>query len=177
MGKGDDEREGLPASSRMRGLRDIRTLGGLRGSSAARSVLGHGRIGSGLATRVPRRRSDAPVGRPRAWVFIKRPRFSRHQGMLLVDRVAEPDVDVFEEGHALVVLAEMPGASEEDIEVEVKGDVLTLSTRHPERRRYYREILLPFPVSREKVRRAFRNSVLELHLGRAPSPRTKRRSQ
>ncbi|MDD5309186.1 MAG: Hsp20/alpha crystallin family protein [Deltaproteobacteria bacterium] len=90
--------------------------------------------------------------------------------MLLVDRMAEPHVEVFEEEQALVVLAELPGAREEDIDVQVNGDVLTLSTGPtPDGRRYYRELLLPFPVSPDNVQRALHNGVLELELCRAPS--------
>ena len=109
---------------------------------------------------------------PRTWLFVKRPRFSRHQGMLLVDRIAEPEVDIFAEGRSLVVLVELPGAPAEDIDVLVNGDVLILSTRAGpgERRRYYRELLLPFPVDPGGIQRRFRNGVLELELERASAP-------
>jgi HSP20 family protein len=92
--------------------------------------------------------------------------------MLLVDRIDEPAVDIFEEGQSLVVLAELPGARLEDVEVRVNGDVLVLSTRpgHHDRRRYYREMLLPFAVHSEGLQRTFRNGVLELELERANKP-------
>ena len=173
MGKGDDERDGAARAGRVRGLRDIRTLGSLR-----RSLPPGVNVRIGLAEHSPRPVSELPPQRPRTWVFVKRPRFARHQGMLLVDRMAEPDVEVFEEEQSLVVLAELPGAREEDIDVQVNGDVLTLSTRpNPDRRQYYRELLLPFPVSADIVQRALRNGVLELELGRAPSAAAAERTQ
>ena len=152
----------------MRGLRDIRTLGRLRRSAPARLVLSLLDVQLGFSGRPPRRLAELPPEPPRAWVFVKRPRFARHQGMLLVDRLAEPVVEVFEEEQALVVLVELPGVREEDIDVQVDRDVLILSTRSAsEWRRYYRELLLPFSVTPANMRRALRNGVLELELARA----------
>lgn len=159
---------------RVRGLRDIRTLGRLSRPAYANGVLHLLEVCIGL-----RARGSGHQGRPgpaapeaaagaRAWVFVRRPRFSRYQGRLLVDPVAEPAADVFEEGRALVVLAELPGIREEDIEVRVTGDVLTIDTRsgREDRRRYYREILLPFPAAPGSIRRALRNGMLEIELER-----------
>jgi HSP20 family molecular chaperone IbpA len=178
MEKGDDERRVLaPRAGRVRGLRDIRTLGSLRmpvPSGPAIPCIGvHGvRLGFGTARREPRGDSGVSPERPKTWVFLQRPRFSRHQRRLLVDRVAEPDVDVFEEEQAVLVLAELPGARDGEVEVQVNGDVLTLSTRptRPDGLRQYREILLPFPVSPRIARQTLHNGVLELELLRASPP-------
>ncbi len=174
MGKGSNERGLRSSAGRVRGLRDIRTLGRLRRPASANGVLhllevciGLRASGSGHQGR-PGPAAPEATGHARAWVFVKRPRFRRHQGMLLVDLVAEPTADVFEEGRALVVLAELPGIREEDVEVRVNGDVLTIDTRsgREDQRRYYREILLPFPVAPGSIQRAFRNGVLEIELER-----------
>jgi HSP20 family molecular chaperone IbpA len=87
---------------------------------------------------------------------------------LLVGREDRPEVEVFEEGQSLVVLAELLGVGKEDILVHVSGDILTLATNptHPERRRYYRELVLPFPVVEEGMRWNLRNGVLELEAER-----------
>ncbi len=174
-GKGSGEPEMRTGAGRIRGLRDIQTLGTLRRPAPASVGLQRVglRLGLGLGAGKPRSPpgTESP-GRPRAWVFVKRPRFARHQGTLLVDRVDEPEVDVFDEGQCLLVLAERPGAREQDVEVHVNGDVLLLSTRPgPDgRRRYHRELLLPFPVESAGVRRTFRNGVLELELQRGSPP-------
>lgn len=92
--------------------------------------------------------------------------------MLLVDRVHEPEVDIFEEERSLAVLVELPGVREEDVLVHVNGDVLILSTKpgRDERcRRYYRELLLPFAVETGSIQQTFRNGVLELELERVSS--------
>src|SRR3990172_1971305 len=46
----------------------------------------------------------------------------------VVDEVREPMVDVFDEGDAVLVVAEMPGVSIRDVVIDVKGDVLSIST-------------------------------------------------
>lgn len=164
-----------PRAGRVRGLRDIRTFSSLSRVSPVHiglpSVDMRVGLGSGALQPRPRPNLEGPE-QPRAWVFVKRPRFSRHQGMLLVDRVHEPEVDIFEEGRSLAVLVELPSVREEDIEVQVNGDVLILSTKpgHDEqRRRYYRELLLPFAVETGSIQQVFRNGVLELELERASS--------
>ena len=167
MGKDDNERVVAVTVGRVRGLHDIRTLGSLRRSQLPRPQLPAVDVRIVSARTPPRSVSEFPPQRPQAWIFVKRPRFSRYQGMLLVDRMAEPHVDVFEEEQALVVLVELPGIREGDIDVQVNGNVLTISTRPtPDRRRYYRKLLLPFLVSTDNIQRALHNNVLKLELGR-----------
>jgi HSP20 family protein len=83
----------------------------------------------------------------------------------VVADVREPLVDVFDEPDEIVLVAEMPGANEEDISVEVHGDVLALETGGE--RKYAREVLLPAAVDPESLRRTFRNGILELKLKKA----------
>jgi HSP20 family protein len=180
MTKDSDERRMRSGAGRVRGLQDIRTLGALRKPvpGLLRQPLADVRTTQGPAQREPRAPAEqsGPPEQPRTWVFIKRPKSPRHQGMLLVDRMAEPTVDIFEKGHSLVVFAELPGARKEDVDVRVNGDVLVLSTTagNDERPRYYREMLLPFPVNSERIQQTFRSGVLELELERAcaSSPET-----
>lgn len=165
-----DGREPPTRGGRIRGLRDIRTPCSLRRPAAQRPsevVRVEVRLGAGSPSRA-RTGPGKAVERPRAWVFVERPRFSRHQGLLLVDRVEEPEVDIFEDGRALAVLAELRGVAEEEIEVRANGDVLTIETRPGAegRPRYYREMLLPFPVNGDGIRRSFRNGVLDLRIER-----------
>lgn len=91
-----------------------------------------------------------------------------------------PPVDVFEDGHELVVKAELPGMRREDIKVEVTGDLVTLSGKKEkeervERKDYHRversagaftrTVRLPVEVALEKVTARFTDGVLEI---RAP---------
>lgn len=82
----------------------------------------------------------------------------------VVDEVREPLVDVFDEGEVILVVAEMPGVGEGDVQVEVKGDVLSLSTLPTAERKYAKEVLLPHPVEAAARETSYKNGVLELRL-------------
>ncbi len=94
----------------------------------------------------------------------------------VVDEVREPMVDVFDEGDSILVVAEMPGIGIKDIVIDVKGDVLSISTMSTAARKYAKEVLLPAAVSVATQRSTFKNGVLELRFGKAGGkrPRAKR---
>ncbi len=83
----------------------------------------------------------------------------------VVDAVREPMVDVFDEGESVLVVAELPGVAEDEIEVEVRDDVLSLEAKGD--RKYAKEVLLPYPVDVATLRKAYKNGVLELRLSKA----------
>ena len=76
--------------------------------------------------------------------------------------VREPLIDVFDEDSEIVVAAELPGVRNDAIEVEVRGDILSLSSSG--QRRYAKEVLLPSPVDAASMKRSFKNGLLELRL-------------
>ena len=82
-------------------------------------------------------------------------------GESVVEEVREPMVDIFEEKDHVLVVAEMPGIGVEDVQLEVKDDLLTI---HAERgdKKYRKEVLLPESFSREKMRVSCNNGVLEV---------------
>jgi HSP20 family protein len=82
-------------------------------------------------------------------------------GRTEVQEVREPMVDVFEEEDHLLVLAELPGIGKEDVRVEVKDDVLTISAARGDKK-YRKEVLLPRTVSKEKMQVSCNNGVLEI---------------
>ena len=77
----------------------------------------------------------------------------------------EPIVDVFDEGDALLVVAELPGVAKKEIKVELNGDVLALSTTGS--RKYAKEVLLPHPATEEEMTVTVHNGVLEVRLRKA----------
>ncbi|NWJ48478.1 MAG: Hsp20/alpha crystallin family protein [Chloroflexi bacterium] len=84
-----------------------------------------------------------------------------------VSTTREPMVDIFEEdGGIIVLVAEMPGANEQTIKVEIVGDIVSLSAAG-QNYRYEKECLLPAPVQSEPENRRYRNGVLEMRLKRA----------
>ena len=77
----------------------------------------------------------------------------------------EPMVDVFDEEHEVIVTAEVPGVSEDHIEVHIEEDVLSLQTTG--QRKYAKEILLPVPVQLESMSKSYNNGILELRFAKS----------
>lgn len=81
----------------------------------------------------------------------------------VVDEVRDPIVDVFDEGDAVMIVAELPGVDEKDIKFEVTDDIVTLSAGVGEKK-YYKEILLSSSVDEKKTSASYRNGIFELKL-------------
>ena len=91
-----------------------------------------------------------------------------------------PSVNVEETGDELVLTAELPGMSLDDIDLEVENNVLTLSgekkeEREPDENRKYhlwertygsfqRSFTLPRTVDPEKIDARFENGILHVHM-------------
>jgi HSP20 family molecular chaperone IbpA len=60
--------------------------------------------------------------------------------------------DMFDEGDRFMVIAELPGIDEKDIEIEVKGNRLVLFARS-QGRQYHKDIVLPGTVKGNQVLR------------------------
>ncbi len=82
-------------------------------------------------------------------------------GRTEVQEVREPPVDIFEEGDHLLVQAELPGIGKEDVRIEAKDDVLTISAQRGDRN-YRKEVLLPRNLSPKKVQISCHNGILEI---------------
>ena len=82
-------------------------------------------------------------------------------GRTEVQEVREPMVDVFEEKDHLLVLAELPGISKDDVRIDLDDDVLTISAEKKDKK-YRKEVLLPRSVSKEKMQVSCNNGVLEI---------------
>jgi len=119
------------------------------------------------------------------WPFFPTLRWPEEMAVVKV-----PPVDVFEEGDALVVKAELPGMKKEEIEVTLTGDLLTLSGKKEkeekvERKDYHRlermagaftrSLKLPFEVEVEKVTATFREGVLEIRAPKTPEAKARSR--
>ncbi len=83
----------------------------------------------------------------------------------VVAEVREPLVDVFDEGKEIVVVAELPGVVDEEIRIEVQGDILSLETTGE--RKYAKEILLSEAVDATTLGKTYKNGILELRLKKA----------
>lgn len=86
-------------------------------------------------------------------------------GESVVHEVREPAVDVFDEGDHALVVAEMPGIAREDLDLDLKEDILVVAAEK-KHLKYRKEVLLPFECTREKMSVSMTNGVLEIRCER-----------
>jgi len=104
-------------------------------------------------------------------------------------RTSSPRVDIREDEDKYLLEAELPGATEKDIEVKVEDNLLTIASKHDEsnkeekngylvrERRYQsfsRCFVLPKDVNRDKIDAQFENGLLTLTLNKAPEAKPKK---
>ncbi len=91
------------------------------------------------------------------------------------------DLDVSENDREVVVRAEVPGFEENELDIQLNGDVLTIRGEKENRgdgreeyRSYFQAVTLPPGVNPEAARARYRNGVLELHIPRPEESRPRR---
>lgn len=98
-----------------------------------------------------------------------------------------PAVDITEDGSNLYIFADMPGASEDGVNVSLENDVLTIEARVDDPSfdghslsyaeygvgDYYRVFTLNESVDRDKIEAKMKNGVLSIVLPKAESVKTK----
>jgi len=99
-----------------------------------------------------------------------------------------PAVNIREKNGAILIEADLPGLKEEDIEVEIGNDFVTLrgerkSEEETKEKNYYRKestwgsfsrtIALPVEIKSEKATAEMKNGILTLTLPKAQPPKTK----
>jgi HSP20 family protein len=82
-----------------------------------------------------------------------------------VETEREPITDVFDEGPEVRVYAEMPGVSESDIKLDLKGDILDIGASN-NGRTYHKEVLLPSAVRAETLTSSYKNGILEVRIAK-----------
>ena len=165
---------------RIKGIHDITTMEHKpRRKDEIR--IGVGSIGLGGIRSKDGFTKKVTVASPRTWVFSTRPKFTRQQKpiekSLLVEKVEEPVVNVFEEIKEVVVLAEMPGADEGSIGCKIKDDILFISAEATDswgEKKYEKEILLPFLASPGSLQTSYQNQILEIKLKRREKRKSKK---
>jgi HSP20 family protein len=94
-------------------------------------------------------------------------------------RLWSPAVDVAENANEIVLRAEIPGMKQDEIDIELTGDTLTLrgerKFENEERKenfvrversygRFQRSFTLGVPIQNDKVTATYRDGILEIHL-------------
>lgn len=96
-----------------------------------------------------------------------------------IPEVSAPAVDIFEDDGNVMVKAEMPGMTREELDVKIAGNVLTISGEKKkeekvEKQNYYRmersygsfsrSFSLPSDVKTDRIKAQFRDGVLQITL-------------
>jgi HSP20 family protein len=91
------------------------------------------------------------------------------------------DFDVTEDDKEIVIRAEIPGFEENELDIQLNNDMLTIKAEKTERengkeeyRNFFRSVTLPGGIDAEKVQATYRNGVLEMHIPRAEGAQPKR---
>ncbi|MEI8032331.1 MAG: Hsp20/alpha crystallin family protein [Chlorobiaceae bacterium] len=80
-----------------------------------------------------------------------------------VNEEREPITDLFDEQEEILILAEMPGIEEGDIILDLKADILEISTGNAQKS-YRKELLLSFDATGKPVRKKYTNGILEIRI-------------
>lgn len=83
----------------------------------------------------------------------------------VVEEIREPITDVFDEEKEIRVYAEMPGVSREDIDLDLKEDILEISAQSGDRK-YHKEVLLPAKVKPDSLNFNYKNGILEVRMNK-----------
>ena len=104
-------------------------------------------------------------------------------------RVWSPMVDVYEDGNAIVIKADIPGMKQEDIDIEMESDLLTIRGERKfedEARRdsyvrverqygtFQRTFTIGVPIEADKVSATYRHGILELTIPKAEVTKPKK---
>jgi len=89
--------------------------------------------------------------------------------------------DVEEKDNEMVVRADVPGFEQDELDVRLENDVLTVKAEKEQKgdnqreyRSFFRQVTLPAGVDAEKVQASYRNGVLELHMPKPEGSRARR---
>jgi len=77
-------------------------------------------------------------------------------------KTREPIVDVFDEKNHILIIAELPGITEQEIKTILKQDIFVLEAGQEGEKKYYKEVLLPAKVSAQSEKRTYKNGILEI---------------
>jgi len=89
--------------------------------------------------------------------------------------------DVDEDDKEIVVRADVPGFEENDLDVRLDGNRLTIKAEKEQKgddqrgyRSFFRQVTLPSGIDADKAQASYRNGVLELHIPRSEGSRPRR---
>lgn len=101
------------------------------------------------------------------------------------EQYIEPRVDIFEDANGLTLLADLPGVTKDNLDVEVKDEILTIQAhtrrevkgtqiyREFELTNYHRQFKLSERVDADRITAEFKHGVLTLRMPKAEEAKPK----
>jgi HSP20 family protein len=93
-------------------------------------------------------------------------RKDKKTGEAVVQEIHEPLIDVFEDEDATTLIAEMPGVGPDDIKIDVRDDVLTVSAKKGAKK-YRKEILLSHSPAKDRIKVTCNNGIVTIRCEKA----------
>jgi len=88
-------------------------------------------------------------------------RKDKKTGVAVVQEIHEPLIDVFEDEDATTLIAEMPGVGPNDIKIDVREDVLTISAKKGSKK-YRKEVLLSHSPAKDRIKVTCNNGIVTI---------------
>ena len=142
-----------------------------------------------------RRRFRSPLEEMERWFeeafprpFLPQRLFTRFPELVPSFGAVSPQVDIYEDGNDVVVKAEIPGIKKEDLDINIKENMITISgekkaEKKVERKDYYRfersfgsftrNLHLPAEIQSNKAKATFRDGVLEVRIPKSEAAQEK----
>jgi HSP20 family molecular chaperone IbpA len=80
-----------------------------------------------------------------------------------MSRILTPAVDIQETAEHITLFADLPGVKAQDLAIDVRGDVLTLTAK-PETGTFFRQFTLSDAIDQSKIEASLVDGVLRLEL-------------
>lgn len=93
----------------------------------------------------------------------KHPRLTSFHHIPSLIKERQPLVDIFEEQDHLIVLAELPGVNEKDLNIKANQDTLTISTNN-KTPQYLKKVQLPTAIKKGTIKSTYKNNILQVKL-------------
>ena len=118
---------------------------------------------------------------------VEAARTSDYFGRSTTNRGTFPSINLFQDGDDTVIMAEVPGVKKDEIQVQIKDNLITISgerkTDYPEKAsvhrverrgfKFDRTMKLPVKVDVEKVKADYENGIVKIVMPRAESDKPK----
>jgi len=116
-----------------------------------------------LSFRTPTLRDALHIRRPLGRLKITHPHTTPFSHIPSLIKERQPLIDIFEEEDHLIVLAELPGAHEKDVNIKAEENTLTITANNATKN-YLKKVWLPTSIKKDTTKSTYRNNILQVRL-------------